>query len=143
MNQPPVELPAPSELPSAPPETTTDLGLITINHGVIAAIARAAAFKVPGIYEMSPTFVDGIAGFISKGAAERGIRVEENEEAGVIITIHAVVEFGVRIPRAAWQLQTDVRDAVQEMTGKKVGQVNVVIQGVQMGKNDEQEVGAI
>ena len=142
MNQQPSELPAPIEVPSETPESATDLGIITINHGVIAAIARVAAFKVPGVHEMSPSFVDGIAGFISKGALERGIRVEETEETGLVITIHVVVEFGVRIPRVAWQLQTDVRDAVQEMTGKKVSQVNVAIQGVQMVKTDEQGVDA-
>jgi uncharacterized alkaline shock family protein YloU len=119
-------------------EASTDLGMITVNHGVIAAIARAAALKVPGVHDMSASFVDGLAGIIGKGASDRGIRVEEDDQA-VAITLHVLVAFGVRIPRVAWQLQNDVRTAVEDMTGKKVKAVNVVVQGVHMPEAPAEE----
>lgn len=127
--------PTPSQ--SNEPETSTDLGMISVSHSVIAAIARAAALKVPGVHEMSASFVDGLAGIITKGAADRGIRIEEEDQA-VSVTLHIVVVFGVRIPRVAWQLQNDVRTAIEEMTGKKVKEVNVVVQGVHTPETPEQ-----
>ena len=107
----------------------SELGTITIHHGVIAVIARIAALKVPGVIEMSGSFTDGLAGLISKSPSDRGIRVEADAN-GVSLDLHVVVEYGIRIPPAAWQVQSDVRRAVEELTGKRVKAVNVIIQGV-------------
>ena len=108
---------------------SSELGTITIHHGVIAVIARLSALKVSGVVEMSGSFADGIAGLIGKASSDRGIRVEVDPQ-GVSIDLNIVVEYGIKIPPVAWQVQSDVRQAVEEMTGKRVKAVNVIIQGV-------------
>lgn len=115
------------------------LGLITVNHNVIATIARTAALKIPGIHDMSASIVDGLAGILTKGSTDRGIMVEE-EDQGFIITINIVVAFGVRIPDLALQLQNEVRAAVEEMTGKNVKQINVVVKGLHTPEPTEKEM---
>ena len=105
----------------------TDLGAVQIHSNVIATIARLAALKVPGVAEMSGTFVDSLAGMIGKHVVDRGIRVDL-EEHFVIIELHVVIDFGVRIPDVAWQIQNEVRQAVEQMTGKSVKAVNVIVQ---------------
>ncbi len=113
-------------------ENDTELGSVQIHNNVIATIARLAAIKVPGVHEMSGGLVDDLAGIIrSKKTGDRGIRVDF-EDAGVVIQLNVILEYGVRIPHVAWQLQTEVRQAVEQMTGKHVKAVQVVVQGVKL-----------
>lgn len=112
-------------------EEGTELGAVQIHNSVIATIVRLAALKVPGVIEMSGTFVDGLAGMIGKKASDRGIRVDIIENS-VLLELHVVLEFGVRIPQVAWQIQNEVRQAVEQMTGKAVKSVNVVVQSLRL-----------
>lgn len=122
-------------------ENDTELGSVQIHNNVIATIARLAAVKVPGVSEMSGGIVDDLAGMIRKKTGDRGIHVEL-EDTGVVIEIHVILEYGVRIPNVAWQLQTEVRQAVEQMTGKHVKAVQVVVQGVKLPAADR-EAGAL
>ena len=113
-----------------------DLGVVQIHNNVIATIARLAALKVPGVAEMSGTFVDGLAGMIGKQVVDRGIRVDLEENV-VLIELHVVIDFGVRIPHVAWQIQNEVRQAVEQMTGKSVRAVNVIVQALKFHGGDQ------
>ncbi len=119
-------------------DANVEQGVITVNHNVIATIARVATLKVPDVHNMSVSFVEGLAGIIGKGAPDRGVRIEGDDQS-VAITLHIVVAFGARIPRVAWQVQNDVRTSVEEMTGKKVREVNVVVQDIFMPEPSEKE----
>jgi len=121
-------------------ENDTELGSVQIHNNVIATIARLAAVKVPGVYEMSGGIVDDLAGMIRKKSGDRGIRVDF-EDSGVVIQLNVILEYGIRIPHVAWQLQTEVRQAVEQMTGKHVKAVQVIVQGVKLPVegNDSEE----
>lgn len=119
------------DIPFEHVENGTELGSVQIHNSVIAAIARVAALKIPGVVELSGGLVDGLVGMIGKKTADRGIRVE-HEDSAVSLELHVVLEFGTRIPHVAWQIQTDVRTAVEKMTGKPVKAVNVIVQGVRL-----------
>lgn len=112
-------------------ENGTELGNVQIHQSVIATIARLTAMKIPGVVEMSGGLVDGLAGMIGKKSVDRGIRVEF-EENSVTIELHVIMEYGVRIPHVAWKIQTEIRQAVEQMTGKPVKAVQVVVQGVRL-----------
>ena len=112
-------------------EDGTELGAIRIHNSVIATIARLAALKVPGVVEMSSSFTDGLASMMSKASFDRGIKVDM-EDQKINLDLHIVIAFGVRIPQVAWRIQNDVRKAIEDMTGKKVGQINVIVQGAKL-----------
>lgn len=112
-------------------EDGTELGAIRVHNSVIAAIARLAAVKVPGVVEMSGSFAEGLASMVGKASFDRGIKVDM-EDQKVNLDLHIVIAFGVRIPQVAWRIQNDVRKAIEDMTGKKVGQINVIVQGVKL-----------
>ena len=44
--------------------------------------------------------------------------------------VHGIVEYGARIPDVAFEIQNRVKKAVEGMTGLKVLEVNVHVQGV-------------
>ena len=112
-------------------EDGTELGAIRVHNRVIVAIARLAALKVPGVVEMSGSFAEGLASMVSKASFDRGIKVDM-EDQKINLDLHIVIAFGVRIPQVAWCIQNDVRKAIEDMTGKKIGQINVIVQGVKM-----------
>lgn len=109
----------------------SDLGAIMVHQNVMAVIARIAAMKVPGVAEMSGSFTDGLANIIGRNSGEKGVRVEMREKK-VDLEISLVVEYGAKIPQVAWKVQNEVRRAVEDMTGKQVGAINVVVQGVKL-----------
>jgi uncharacterized alkaline shock family protein YloU len=127
-----------SEFAGVNVEDSADLGAVQIHHNVIAAIARIAALKVAGVAEMSGTFVESLAGMIGKQVVDRGIRVDV-EDNFVVIELHVVIDFGVRIPHVAWQIQNEVRQAVEHMTGKSVKAVNVIVQALRF-RGEEKSV---
>lgn len=105
-------------------------GLISINNNVIAIIAHETAKKVPGVVELQGSLADDLAGIIGKKSKDKGIRVEKEGEELLTIDLTVVLEFGVKIPNICVQLQTAVKEAVENMTGQKVYAVNVVVQGI-------------
>ena len=108
-------------------EDGNELGSVQIHNHVIATIARLAALKVPGVVELSGNIVDGLAGFIGRKTNDRGIQVDIVDNS-VVLELHVILEFGVRIPQVSWQIQNEVRQAVSQMTGKSVKAVNVIVQ---------------
>jgi uncharacterized alkaline shock family protein YloU len=122
-------------------EDGTELGAVQIHNNVIATIARLAALKITGVAELSGNFVDGLAGMIGKKSTDRGIRVDLVDNA-VVVELHVVLDLGVRIPHVAWQIQNEVRQSVEQMTGKSVKSVNVIVQGLRFpnaGKTESTE----
>ena len=112
-------------------EDGTELGAISVHNSVIAAIARLAALKVPGVAEMSGSFAEGLASMVGKASFDRGIKVDM-EDQKINLDLHIIIAFGVRIPQVAWRIQNDVRKAIEDMTGKKIGLINVIVQGVKL-----------
>lgn len=110
--------------------TGSDYGQIIINNDVIAIIAHETAKKVPGVVEMQGSWGDDLAGIIGKKPKDKGIRVEKESEELLTIDLKVVLEYGVRIPEICVQLQAAVKDAVEDMTGKSVYAVNIVVQGI-------------
>ncbi len=115
------------------PEAKRDeagLGSVRIHNNVISVIAHEAADRVPGVVELSGTLVDGLADIIGKRSRDRGIRVAVESENTITVELTVVLEYGVNIPETCGKLQVEVRQAVEDMTGKNVQAVNVSVQGI-------------
>jgi len=106
---------------------------ITIADEVIATIAGIAASGVRDVTSMSGNIADGIAGMLGKKNFGKGVKVETGEKE-VIIDLSVIVEYGCKIHYVAQEIQKSVREAVEEMTGMDVVEVNVHIVGVNTGK---------
>lgn len=120
-----------SELGDETLDDSSALGSICIHNDVIAVIARQAAAEVQGVVELPGDILDGIAGMIGKKSMDRGIRVTvDGESVGIDLTV--ILAHGVKIPQVAWELQKNVKESVEEMTGKLVSAVNVIVQGIRL-----------
>jgi uncharacterized alkaline shock family protein YloU len=119
-------------------EEDGDLGSVQIHNGVIAVIARLAALRVEGVVDMVGNLVDGLAGIVGRKSSDRGVHVEIVDNS-VVIEMSVVLEYGVSIPKTCWQIQHDVREGVESMTGKAVKAVNVLVQSVQFPAGGREE----
>ena len=100
-------------------------------------IAGAAASEVSGVASMAGGFAGGISEvFSGKKNFAKGIKVETGDK-DTKIDVNIIVEYGVRIPDVAYEIQTRVKKAVEGMTGLKVSEVNVHIQGVKTQQAQE------
>lgn len=103
---------------------------IKISSDVIAVIAGVAVSEVKGVYGMSGGFAGGISEVLKgKKNLAKGIKVDATDEKAKI-DVNIIVEYGARIPDVAFEIQNRVKKAVENMTGLKVEEVNVHIQGV-------------
>ena len=118
---------------------SSDNNEIKIADDVVAVIAGVAVSEVPGVAEMAGGFAGGITEVLSgKKNLAKGIKVEVGEK-DTKIDVNIIVEYGVRIPDVAFEIQNRVKKAVETMTGLNVVEVNVHVQGVNTESKDEVE----
>ena len=120
-------------------ETTEENEGIQISNDVIAVIAGVAVSEVQGVSSMAGGFAGGISEVLSgKKNLSKGIKVDK-EENKVKIDVNIIVEYGTRIPDIAFEIQNRVKTSVENMTGIKVEEVNVHVQGVNTNTVSKEE----
>ena len=111
---------------------------IQIADDVVAIIAGKAVSEVAGVAGMAGGFAGGISEVLSgKKNLSKGIKVEVIEKEAKI-AVNIIVEYGVRIPDVAFEIQNRVKKAVETMTGLNVLGVNVHVQGVKTTEEKEE-----
>lgn len=111
---------------------------IKISEDVVAIIAGMAASEVKGVSSMNGGFVGGISEILGKKNFAKGVKVQVGEKEATI-DLFITVEYGCRIPDIAWEIQNNVKSAVENMTGLKVVEVNIHVQGVNLPKDTKKE----
>lgn len=112
---------------------------VKISDDVVAVISGIAVAEVQGVYEMSGGFAGGISEVLSgKKNFAKGIKVESTDKE-IKIDVNIIVEYGVRIPDVAFEIQSRVKKAVESMTGLNVVEVNVHVQGVNAEKGKKED----
>ena len=120
-------------------EIKTDNDGIKISDDVVAVIAGVAVSEVQGVSGMAGGFAGGISEvFSGKKNLAKGIKADINENSAKI-DVNIIVEYGSRIPDVAFEIQNRVKKAVESMTGLKVEEVNVHVQGVNTDTASENE----
>lgn len=110
---------------------------IQIADDVVAVIAGKAVSEVAGVAGMAGGFAGGISEVLSgKKNLSKGIKVEIGEKEAKI-DVNIIVEYGVRIPDVAFEIQNRVKKAVETMTGLNISSVNVHVQGVKTIEEQE------
>ncbi len=116
----------------------TEVNGIKIAEEVVAKIAGIAASEVKGVYGMNGGFVEGLSEMLGKKSFSKGVKVQVGEK-DTTIDLFIIVEYGCRIPDIAWEIQNRVKTAVENMTGLKVLEVNIHVQGVNLPKEENKK----
>lgn len=109
-------------------------GQIQIADDVIASIAGTAALEAEGISSLAAG--KAIMDKISKKTNQRGVAIKVDGKA-VCVEINVNVLHGCKIQKAAETAQSKVKDALENMTGLRVEQVNINVVGIEFEKANE------
>jgi len=107
---------------------------LTVSDEVISTIVEKTVMSIPGIYDINGGIIDGITNMLGSKRM-RGIKVDIDNKS-VSIDIYVIVEYGVKIPDIAWDIQDKVKKIIEDMTGLNVTAVNIHIQGINFKKKN-------
>ncbi len=62
---------------------------------------------------------------------KKGVKVDIEDDI-VVVDLNIIVDFGIKIPDVAWQVQENVKNAIETMTGLACKEVNIHVQGINM-----------
>lgn len=115
-----------------------NLSSIKISDEVIETIASVAISSIDGISGTGSGIVDGIARRFTKKPSTSGIKATVNEGT-TNVDINIVVNYGVRIPEVAWNVQDAVKKEIELMTGLTVEKINVRVVGIDIPAEEKDE----
>ena len=114
------------------------LGSVRIGDEVVSMMAGIAALEIPGIAGMSGGLVGGIAELLGRKNLSKGVKVEVGEKEARV-DLYIIIKYGERIPDVAIAVQENVKKQIETMTGLSVIEVNVHVQGVDFGEEENKE----
>ena len=104
-------------------------GTIHISEDVIVEIARKTVTTIPGII-LSGTSIAAKLGIGKKIGDGLRITVDDGKVPAISVDTYISVQYGLRIPDVAWDVQEKVKEKLEEFTGYSVKAVNVNVQGI-------------
>ncbi|PJK17605.1 Asp23/Gls24 family envelope stress response protein [Chryseomicrobium excrementi] len=107
-----------------------DLGTIQIAPEVITVIAGIAAHEVDGVAATRGNFAAGVVELLGKKVHGKGIKTDISSK-GLFIDVFCTIRYGKSVPTIAQEVQQSVRQAILNMTGLEVKEVNVHVTGIQ------------
>ena len=113
----------------------SELGNIRISDDVVKTIAAKAASDVEGVYKLAGGVADEVSKILGKKRPTNGVKVEVGEKE-CSIEVFIIVEYGYLISDVAHEIQKAVLQAVSELSGLKVVEVNVYVQDVKIRSTD-------
>ncbi|MFV8827966.1 Asp23/Gls24 family envelope stress response protein [Alkalihalobacterium sp. APHAB7] len=121
-------------------EQKNELGKVEISPEVIEVIAGIASSEVDGVATMRGNFATGVAERLGRKNHGKGVKVELKED-GIVVDVSVIIIYGVSIPDVAKKIQSNVKQALQTMTGIDLEAVNVHVVGVQFeAQTEPQEI---
>ena len=107
------------------------IGEVQIADEVVAIIAGLAATEVDGVDSMAGNITNELVGKLGMKNLSKGVKVEVTEEhVSVIMALN--LKYGYSIPDVCEKVQEKVKNAIENMTGLMVLDVNIKIAGVSL-----------
>ncbi len=113
-------------------------GKVIFANDVIATIANLAATEVEGIVGLTGGVMEELTGKLGKKSYTKGVKVEVNDEVAVV-EMTVSVKYGSKIQAVCKQVQTNVKNSIETMTGLTVAQVNIFVQSIAFDKPQKAE----
>ena len=116
--------------------TDDAVGTVRIADDVVAMIASVAAQEVDGVAGMAAGTTREFLGSIGVKDPQKGGRVEVNDR-NVRVDLQIIMGYGFNIPATSSKVQARVKQAIENMTGLSVTDVNVRIAGIKLADNSD------
>lgn len=111
---------------------------LSINTDVLKKMAKIAATEIEGVAGISNKALD-LKGAIKTKNPFAGVKVESINGA-LEIGIYITVKENANVKEIAGQVQENVKDKIQTMTGTAVTKVNVTVADIEFEKPEEETI---
>ena len=116
-------------------QNDASLGEVKIADEVVAIIAALAATEVDGVASMAGNITNEVIGKLGIKNLSKGVKVDVLE--GVFtVSLELNLKYDYSIMEVTKKVQEKVKNAVENMTGLEVADVNIKVAGVEMEKQN-------
>lgn len=109
------------------------IGTVKIADDVVAMIAGIAATEIEGVSAMAGNITNELMSKVGVNKLSKGVKVDVLGN-NVTVDLALTMEYGYNIPVTCQTVQEKVKNAVENMTGLNVTDVNIRIAGISMQK---------
>lgn len=106
-------------------------GEIKIADEVVAMIAALAATEVEGVASMAGNITNELIGKLGMKNLSKGVKVDVLEGI-VTVSLALNLKYNYSIVEVSARVQEKVKNAIENMTGLEVADVNIKVAGVEM-----------
>ena len=106
-------------------------GEIKIADEVVAIIAALAATEVEGVASMAGNITNELIGKLGMKNLSKGVKVDVLEGI-VTVSLALNLKYNYSLVEVSARVQEKVKNAIENMTGLEVADVNIKVAGVEM-----------
>lgn len=117
-------------------QSDASLGEVKIADEVVAIIAALAATEVEGVDSMAGNITNELISRLGMKNLSKGVKVDVLEGV-VTVSLSLNLKYNYSIPEVTLKVQEKVKNAVENMTGLEVADVNIKVAGVEMPANGQ------
>ena len=114
-------------------ENEIDLGTVKIADDVVAMIVYYATMEVEGVHDMAQAATSLLK---NNRKGVKGVKIDLSDNM-VKVDLALILDYGYNIPATSSKVQTKVKQAIENMTGLNVSDINVRIAGINMPDSAE------
>ena len=107
------------------------IGEVKIADEVVAIIAALAATEVEGVASMAGNITNELIGKLGMKNLSKGVKVDVLEGI-VTVSLALNLKYNYSIVEVSARVQEKVKNAIENMTGLEVADVNIKVAGVEM-----------
>jgi len=116
-------------------QNDASLGEVKIADEVVAIIAALAATEVDGVASMAGNITNELISRLGMKNLSKGVKVDVLEGV-VTVSLALSLKYNYSIMDVSAKVQERVKNAVENMTGLEVADVNIRVAGVEMEKQE-------
>lgn len=116
-------------------QNDASLGEVKIADEVVAIIAALAATEVDGVASMAGNITNELISRLGMKNLSKGVKVDVLEGV-VTVSLALNLKYNYSIMDVSAKVQERVKNAVENMTGLEVADVNIRVAGVKMEKQE-------
>lgn len=110
------------------------IGEVQIADEVVAIIAGLAATEAEGVDSLAGNMSNELVGKLGMKNLSKGVKVDVTEEH-VSVNMSLNLKYGYSIPKVCETVQEKVKNAIENMTGLTVLDVNIKIAGINVDEH--------
>ena len=112
-----------------------DLGIITVEEGVVETLAGMAALDSYGLVGMvARNLQSGLSSVLGIDSIRKGVMVKEGTD-GLEVEVSVIIGYGIPIAEVCHNVMQKVAHELENNAGIPVAQVNVNVMGIKVLKD--------